>query len=183
MSIFAQSSPANATQAHGNQPAAASAAGRPPAKASLIWNLGRVFCRIVMARYFDLKVYGANHIPATGGVLVVSNHQSYLDPIVIAVKLLRPMSYLARATLFRNRFFSWLIRNLNAFPVRRGEGDVGAVREVIRRLQEGHMLTMFPEGTRTLTGEMKPLEPGIGLIIKKADVAVIPAVVQGSFEA
>ncbi len=94
------------------------------------------------------------------------------------------MSYLARASLFRNRFFSRLITNLNAFPIRRGEGDVGAVKEIIRRLQEGHMLALFPEGTRTLTGEIKSLEPGVALVIRRAtDVAIVPAVLDGSFQA
>ncbi|HEX8521653.1 MAG TPA: lysophospholipid acyltransferase family protein [Tepidisphaeraceae bacterium] len=150
---------------------------------SLLWNFGQSVCRIWTTRYFDLKVYGKRHIPPTGGVLIVSNHQSYLDPILLAVQLRRPMSFLARATLFRNRFFSWLITNLNAFPVKRGEGDVGAVKEMIRRLEEGHMLAMFPEGTRTETGEMKSLEPGVALVLRRAKAAVVPAVIEGSFHA
>jgi 1-acyl-sn-glycerol-3-phosphate acyltransferase len=86
---------------------------------------------------FDLKVYGVEHVPPRGGVLIASNHQSYLDPVLMGVKLPRPLSYMGKSELFENRFFSWLIRNLNAFPVRQGEGDVGAVKETIRRLQEG----------------------------------------------
>jgi 1-acyl-sn-glycerol-3-phosphate acyltransferase len=155
-----------------------------PNRKSLLWNIGQTLCRIFTTGYFDLKVFGARHIPPAGGVLIVSNHQSYLDPVLLAVQLDRPMSYLARASLFRNPLFSWLITNLNAVPVRRGEGDVGAVKEIIRRLEEGHMLAMFPEGTRTLTGEIKPLEPGVALVIRRASgIAVVPAVVDGSFEA
>ena len=150
---------------------------------SLLWQIGQGICRLVTTRYYELKVHGTRHIPPTGGVLVVSNHQSYLDPILLAVQLRRPMSYMARATLFRNRFFGWLITNLNALPVRRGEGDVGAVREVIRRLQEGHMLALFPEGTRSITGELKSLEPGVALVVRKAGVTVVPAVIDGSFQA
>ena len=152
-------------------------------KPTLLWHIGRLICRVLTSRYCDLKVYGRRHVPASGGVLLVSNHQSYLDPVLLAVQLTRPMSYMARATLFRNRFFSWLITSLNAFPVRRGEGDVGAMKETIRRLEEGHMLALFPEGTRTTTGEMKSLEPGVALVIRRAEgVAIVPAVVDGSHE-
>jgi 1-acyl-sn-glycerol-3-phosphate acyltransferase len=150
---------------------------------SLFWNCGQALCRIWTTRYFDLKIYGARHIPPTGGVLIVSNHQSFLDPVLLAVQLKRPMSYLARATLFKNPFFSWLITSLNAVPVRRGEGDIGAVKETIRRLEEGHMLALFPEGTRSTNGEMKPLEAGVALVIRRANVAIVPAVVHGSYDA
>ncbi len=153
-------------------------------RATLLWNIGRTLFRILTSRYCDLKVYHSHHIPSSGGVLLVCNHQSYLDPILLGVQITRPMSYLARHTLFRNPIFSWLIRNVNAFPVRRGEGDVGAVKEALRRLEDGHMLAMFPEGTRTTSGEMKSLEPGIALVIRRArDLTVIPAVINGSFRA
>jgi 1-acyl-sn-glycerol-3-phosphate acyltransferase len=150
---------------------------------TLLWNLGRTICRVYTSREFDLKVYGVHHIPRSGGVLIVSNHQSYLDPVLIGVQICRPMSYLAKSELFEKPAFSWLIRNLNAFPVRQGEGDVGAVKETIRRLAEGHMLTMFPEGTRTPDGTLQPIQPGIGLIVRRAGVPVVPAVIDGSFEA
>jgi len=150
---------------------------------TLLWKCGQVLCRVYTTLAFELKVYGVHHVPRTGGVLVVSNHQSYLDPVLLGVQLRRPMSYMARATLFRNRFFNWLITNLNAFPVRRGEGDIGAVKETIRRLHEGRVLAMFPEGTRSTTGEIKSLESGVALLIRRANVPVIPAVIDGSFAA
>ena len=159
------------------------AESRSGGSATLLWKFGRLLCRLYTTLTFDLKVYGLHHVPLTGGALVVSNHQSYLDPVLLGAQLQRPMSYMARATLFRNRLFNWLITNLNAFPVRRGEGDIGAVKETIRRLHEGHVLAMFPEGTRSITGEIKSLEAGIALLIRRADVPVIPAVIEGSFQA
>src|SRR5205085_495254 len=103
-------------------------------------------CRPILSAAFELKVYDRHFVPRRGGVLLVSNHQSYLDPVLVALYLPRPMSFLAKSELFRHRFFAWLIRSLNAFPVRQGAGDVGAVREMIKRLREGHMLNIFPEG-------------------------------------
>jgi 1-acyl-sn-glycerol-3-phosphate acyltransferase len=154
-----------------------------PVKPSFIYEFGRIICRIVSTRVFDLKVYGAHHVPRSGGVLIVSNHQSYLDPVALAAKLRRPLSFLAKSELFEVSGFGWLIRNLNAFPVRQGEGDVGAVKETIRRLQEGHALNIFPEGSRSSDGEIAPILPGIGLIVRRAGVPVVPAVIHGSFDA
>jgi len=136
-----------------------------------------------MTVLFDLKVYGAYNIPKTGGVLIVSNHQSYLDPILLSTRLDRTLSYLAKAELFQNRYFGWLIRNLNAFAVEQGAGDIGAVKESIARLQEGHVLNIYPEGSRTEDGEMLPLEKGVALVIRRAKVPVVPVAIVGSWEA
>ncbi len=90
---------------------------------------------------------------------------------------------MARSGLFENRLLGALIRWLNAFPVRQGEGDVGAVRETIARLQEGHALNIFPEGSRTEDGNLLPMEKGIGLVVRRAKVPVVPLVLNGSFQA
>jgi 1-acyl-sn-glycerol-3-phosphate acyltransferase len=156
---------------------------RDPNYITWIWKLGWLLCRPIMAVMFQLKVYGRNHVPRTGGVLLVSNHQSYLDPVLVGLYLPRPMSYLAKSELFKNKYFAWLIRSLNAFPVRQGAGDVGAVKEMIKRLREGHMLNMYPEGSRTMTGELGPIEPGAALVVKKAGVPIVPCVVDGSYKA
>lgn len=167
-------------------PTAASPTGVPQpgeVREPLIYSVGRIFARPWADQWFDLKVYGVSNVPRHGGVLIVSNHQSYLDPILIAVKLPRPLSFLAKSELFANRFAGALLRSLNAFPVRQGAGDVGAVKETIRRLQEGHALNVYPEGTRSPDGEILPMQPGIGLIAKRAGVPVVPAVIEGSFQA
>ena len=116
-------------------------------------------------------------------MLIVSNHQSYLDPVLLAVKLPRPLSFFAKSELFENKFFGAFIRSLNAFPVRQGEGDVGAVKETIRRLQEGHMLTVFPEGGRSPDGELQPILNGASLVVRKAQVPIVPVIIEGSFKA
>jgi len=150
---------------------------------SRIWRFLQMLARWVCTMLFDLRVYGARNIPPTGGVLLVSNHQSYLDPVLLAVGIERPLNYMAKSELFRNPLFSWLIRSLNAFPVEQGAGDVGAVKETINRLQQGHVLNIYPEGSRTEDGKMLPLEKGVGLVIRRAKVPVVPAVIIGSFKA
>lgn len=147
------------------------------------WRMGRAVARVLTTLGWGLKTYGLSNIPRSGGVLLVSNHQSFLDPLVIAVHPTRPMSFMARSGLFTNPFFGWLIRNLNAFPIRQGESDVGAIRETVRRLQEGHMLNIFPEGSRTETGELQKIQHGAALVIRKAAVPVVPVAIEGSFDA
>lgn len=147
------------------------------------WKFAQTLTRVFTTVMFDLKVYGRDNVPDEGGALMVSNHQSFLDPAILGVQLKRPMSYLAKSELWKNKALGWLITNLNAFPVRQGAGDVGAIKETISRLQEGHLLNLYPEGSRTEDGELLPIQAGVALVIRKAKVPVIPAVVDGSFGA
>jgi 1-acyl-sn-glycerol-3-phosphate acyltransferase len=163
------------------QSAPSQAPERDPLRQTWLWRTLRMPARILATLMFNLKAYDRHFVPQRGGVLLVANHQSYLDPVLIAVYLRRPMSYMAKSELFKNRYFGWLIRSLNAFPVKQGSGDVGAVRETIKRLREGHMLNIFPEGSRTQTGEIAPMLPGAALVVKKADVPIVPVVIDGSF--
>ena len=152
-------------------------------KATPTWKFLQGICRVTTTLMFDLKVYGLHHVPPEGGLLLVSNHQSYLDPVLLGVRLRRPLSYLAKSELFRNPAFAWLIRLLGAFPVKQGAGDVGAMKETIARLHAGDALNIFPEGSRTEDGQMRSMEKGIGLVVRKAKVPVVPVVIDGSFRA
>ena len=152
-------------------------------KPSIPWKFAQTLCRISTTLLFDLKVFGEKNVPPTGGVLLVSNHQSFLDPVLVGVRLERPLSYLARSGLFDNFLLAIVIRWLNAYPVRQGAADVGAVKETIARLQEGHALNIFPEGSRTEDGNLLPLEKGVGLVVRRAKVPVVPVIIDGSFHA
>lgn len=150
---------------------------------SLLWLTFQTLFRVMTSLMFDLKVYGARNIPRRGGALLLTNHESYLDPVLIGVRLRRPLNYMAKSGLFTHPLFGAAIRNLHAFPVRQGQGDVGAVRETIQRLRDGHLLNIFPEGTRSENGQLQPLESGVALVVKRAQVPVIPVLIEGSFEA
>jgi 1-acyl-sn-glycerol-3-phosphate acyltransferase len=155
-----------------------------PTERSLAWRSCQILARVLTTLLFDLKVFGRHNVPKRGGVLIVSNHQSNLDPVLMAVRLDRPLNYIAKSELFEGRVGGWLLRQLfNAFPVRLGAGDVGAVKETIQRCQEGHVLNIYPEGARTGDGEIGSMQRGIALIIRRARVPVVPAVIVGSFEA
>lgn len=150
---------------------------------SLVWKYLQIIARVGTTLLFDLKVTGIENVPKDGGVILAANHQSYLDPVLVAVRLYRPVSFFAKSELFENPWFGWFIRMLHAFPVRQGEGDIGAVKELIRRLGEGYAINIYPEGSRSETGDIAPLEKGIALVIRKARVPVVPVVIDGSYDA
>jgi 1-acyl-sn-glycerol-3-phosphate acyltransferase len=97
--------------------------------------------------------------------------------------LRREGNYMARDSLFKNRWFRRLIEYLNAFPVRRQSADIAAIKESMRRLKQGRLLLMFPEGTRTPDGRIQPLLPGMVAIAKKARVPIVPTLIDGMFQA
>jgi 1-acyl-sn-glycerol-3-phosphate acyltransferase len=166
-----------------NNAAAPPAPGHKAEKASFMWKMAQLLVRVWTTVTFDLKVYGLNNVPRTGGVLMVSNHQSLLDPLLLGARLRRPMSYMAKSELFTNKAFGRLIRSVGAFPVRQGAGDVGAIRETVARLQEGRMLNIFPEGARTEDGQIGPMQPGVALVVRRAGVPIVPVAIDGSYEA
>lgn len=142
----------------------------------------RALCRIIFTVFYDYKAYGVRNIPLTGGVLMVANHESYLDPILVGLQVPRIMAFMAKSELFENKYFGWFITQLHAFPVRQGKGDVGAVRLTIEKLQEGEILNIFPEGSRSPDGKLQKVEKGAALVVRKAGVPVLPCVIEGSFE-
>jgi 1-acyl-sn-glycerol-3-phosphate acyltransferase len=148
-----------------------------------LWYAGcRQVAGVLFVIVFGIRVYHRERLPKSGGVLVVANHQSYLDPILAAVGMPRPCHPMARDTLFRVGPFRWLIRSLYAFPVRRGRADFRAIREALRHLQAGEIVLMFPEGTRTRDGSIAPLQGGPVTVALRARVPIMPLVIDGAFE-
>ena len=132
--------------------------------------------------FFRFKSFGQENIPDTGPVLIACNHQSYLDPIVCAIGMERELSFMARDSLFKGRFGK-IITELNAFPVKRDSADLSAIRDIVDRLNQQRAVMMFPEGTRSDTGHVKDFKNGFVLIARKAKAAIVPAVIDGTFEA
>ncbi|HVX86545.1 MAG TPA: lysophospholipid acyltransferase family protein [Phycisphaerae bacterium] len=151
----------------------------------LAWNTGRLISRILSILLFRLHVSGQSNIPKTGGVLMVSNHQSFLDPWLIGIAPSRQVHYMARDTLFKGGFLHWLMELLNAFPVKRGAADLTAIRTAVERLDKGFLLNIFPEGTRSEDGSIGHIAPGVSLILNrcKSDITIVPVCIDGAFEA
>lgn len=133
--------------------------------------------------FFRFRALGQHNIPVSGGAIIAANHQSYLDPGLLAIGLTRPIDFMARQELFEvNWFFRWLISSVNAFPVTQGKFDSSAIREAIKRLKQGQLLMVFPEGTRSFDGKIAGLKSGLYLLAQKSGVPIIPTVIDGAFE-
>lgn len=149
-----------------------------------LWYSGwRQMCRVFGSAAFGIRCFDRHNVPASGGAVLACNHQSFLDPMVVGSGLQRQVSYMARDSLFRNFAFGWLIHSVNAFPVKRNAADVGAIKEALRRLKQGRLVLLFGEGTRTRDGRIAPLESGIVMLARRAQVPVIPVTIDGAFEA
>jgi 1-acyl-sn-glycerol-3-phosphate acyltransferase len=141
--------------------------------ASLLYWLFRIVWR--------LRVSGLERLPRSGGILVVSNHQSFLDPPVCGSSIReRPYTIIARESLFRFRPFGALIRSFGAVPIERGSGDLGALRTALKQLSIGRCVFMFPEGTRNEDGRTKAFKPGVALLARKARVPIVPMAIEGA---
>ncbi len=140
-----------------------------------------IFRAIGMA-LFQVRIYGLENVPRKGGVILACNHQSFIDPILVGMGLPREIHFMARRTLFKNPVFGALIVALNAFPISRDSRDVKGVKESIARLQSGHALLIFPEGTRTRDGNVAPVKAGIGMIAKRAAVPIVPVLIEGAYK-
>lgn len=150
-------------------------------KAAWFW-YARWICKVFCILFFRLRTYGRDNVPDKGPFILVSNHQSFLDPIFCGVPIRRHLSFLARDSLFSNWFFGTLISSVNAIPVKRGEADISAMRKVLGKLEKGGGLCLFPEGTRTYDGKIAPLKPGLGLLCRRSGAVVVPVVIDGAFE-
>lgn len=127
-----------------------------------------------------LKVTGTWHIPKTGPVIVAGNHISFYDPPMIGASIPRPAYFFAKQQLFEIPVFGWCIRQVNAFPVRREERDVSALKTAQRLLESGEVLVLFPEGTRSRTGRLGKAKAGVGMLAAKTGAVVIPTYIHNS---
>ena len=128
---------------------------------------------------FKITVVGRGNIPKQmGGCIIASNHVSNNDPPFIGIVFKGRYTFMAKEELFRNRFFGWLIRKLGAFPVKRGAKDLAAIDTAIESLDKGRTFIIFPEGTRSKTGELGRPKSGVSIIAVRAKAPVIPVFVK-----
>lgn len=147
------------------------------------WRFWRVVARTLFFGFFRGRVLGVRNVPRSGPVLLVSTHQSVMDPVLASLAFDRECNFMARESLFEHKFFARLIGGLNAFPVRRNTADMRAIKETLRRLKSGRMILIFPEGTRTIDGRIGELQPGVAAIAKQARATVVPTLIEGAFDA
>jgi 1-acyl-sn-glycerol-3-phosphate acyltransferase len=135
---------------------------------------------LVLSGLGGLYVQGESNVPTTGPVLLIANHVSYLDPVVIGDASPRRVVFMAKAELFRNKFLNFLLRGVDSFPVKRGEADRAAFKNTLAMLEQGRVVCIFPQGTRRQTGDLEGAEPGAALFATRTGCPVVPVYVSGT---
>jgi 1-acyl-sn-glycerol-3-phosphate acyltransferase len=149
----------------------------------LLYEAGFWLTRTLLTWGFHYRYEGSQNVPRSGPVLLLANHQSFLDPPIVGCAIRRHLCFLARKTLFRNRFFAGLIRRLNAVPVDQEGIAKEGLKTILEELKAGQAVLVFPEGNRTHTGEVQLLKPGILLLIKRIETPIVPIGIAGAFDA
>jgi len=150
---------------------------------NLSYRLGWHLFRTIYATYFRWRVFDPQNVPLHGGVILASNHASFLDPPLVGAGLRRDINYLARESLFRFPGVGALLRSWNSVPVDRDGGGARGLKAILDRLLAGGAIILFPEGTRTKDGNLQPARSGIGLTVIKSTAPVVPVRVFGTYEA
>lgn len=143
------------------------------------------FLRKVLAwlvpRLVHLRTQGLDNIPEDGPFIIAANHIHALDPVIVAVIVPRHISFMAKEEVMRSRLLGWLVKQVGSFPVKRGKADIQAIRQALKVLAEGRVLGIFPEGTRSKTGEMQAAFEGTALLAARAQVPIVPVALHGQY--
>jgi 1-acyl-sn-glycerol-3-phosphate acyltransferase len=149
----------------------------------LFYEICRLSARAVLWLICRPSGRGLENIPQKGSLLIAANHQSYLDPPTIGGLIsIRQLDFIARSGLFAFGPFARLITWLNSIPVRGDASDSATIKEVIRRIESGHAVLIFPEGSRTPDGAMHRFKRGIALLVKRAKCPVLPVAIEGAYD-
>jgi len=156
----------------------------PQISMTLLYGLCHYWIRVAFDMFFRGEIRGLENLPASGSFLIAANHASHLDPPLIGSQVPRQMCFFARKTLWTGRMASWWLDTVGTIPVDRDGGqDVGALKRVLRALADGKVMILFPEGTRSPDGRLQKPKPGVGFIVCKSQVPVVPVRIFGSHEA
>ncbi|MGE8204347.1 lysophospholipid acyltransferase family protein [Heyndrickxia sp. NPDC080065] len=144
------------------------------------------FAKVVVWRIFKplyrIQIIGVEHFPKNGGVLLCANHIDNLDPPVVGITAPRPVVFMGKEELFKKPIIKTLMKKLNVFPVKRGAGDREALRIGMKVLKENQVLGLFPEGTRSKTGELGKGLAGAGFFALRTDAEVVPCAIIGPYK-
>jgi 1-acyl-sn-glycerol-3-phosphate acyltransferase len=130
--------------------------------------------------FWRMRIIGRDNVPMQGAVILAANHVSLADPPILGSAFPRPINFMAKQELFEIPFLGWLIRQVNAFPVKREEHDIGAFKTAQRLLKSQQVLILFPEGHRSRTGELGAAKSGVGMLAAKSGCGVVPCYVHNS---
>lgn len=155
----------------------------PPKARNAHWRTIQFILQNVFCFWLGYRARGCEILDGAEGGLVLANHQSFLDPLLIGLNLHRPVSFVARDSLFKVPLVGWVLRNTYVMPISREAASSASLRETIRRMQHGYLVGLFPEGTRTETGTVGDFKPGFVALIRRAKLPVYPVGIAGGYQA
>ncbi len=147
-----------------------------------LYKIGQSVCRSYLSTVYKVEVIGKENISNDKGVLLCCNHIHLLDPPLLGSYIDRPIHYMAKAELFKIPVLNYFIRKFHAFPIRRGMSDKQALREGLKVLKENNVLGIFPEGTRSKTGDLGKGLAGVGFFALKTNALVVPSAIIGPYK-
>ncbi|MDD5686800.1 MAG: lysophospholipid acyltransferase family protein [Elusimicrobia bacterium] len=146
----------------------------------MIYWLGWFISKVIFEIIYLREVTGLENLPGSGSYILAANHQSYADPPLVGSCIRKPIHYIAKKELFNIPVFGWCIKKMNAFPVDRGNTDIGALKNALKILGNGDSLLVFPEGTRYKPGKIRKLKNGAAMLAVASNSPVIPVAVMNS---
>ncbi|MDR3071794.1 MAG: 1-acyl-sn-glycerol-3-phosphate acyltransferase [Endomicrobium sp.] len=149
-------------------------------KSSILFLFGKQMFRVMFGLFYRWHIEGIENIPKSGGAIIAPNHISWFDPPLTGSAMRRDLYFMAKKELFNIPVLGWIIRFTNAFPVKRLSGDISAMRHAFALLKSGHLLLMFPEGTRSKNGKIGPAKAGTGMVACNAQVPLVPVKIENT---
>ena len=146
----------------------------------MFYKILKVIFRFTFNLLFSPKVIGAENVPKEGAMIMAANHMSNWDPPILGTYLPRTVGYMAKEELFKPAIAGAIIKSLNAFPVKRGASDRGAIKMALNILKKGLCLGIFPEGTRSRDGKLHKAQAGVSLIAAMIKAPVVPTALIGT---
>jgi 1-acyl-sn-glycerol-3-phosphate acyltransferase len=150
----------------------------------LLYRLLRLGCKPLLKWFFDLRVTGVEHLPASGPFILAANHHNYVDGVVLGVALPRPIAFLVMPRVFHaTPLHPPFHRRVGSIPVNLERPDPGAIKRVLRLLDSGRVVGIFPEGPFSREGRLVSGQPGVAMIALRSGLPVVPAAIEGTYEA
>lgn len=149
----------------------------------MFYKVIRFIVNVYISCIYKFEVLNKEKVPDSGSIVLCSNHIHWADPIILACKgTKRTVHFLGKAELFKNSLFTWVLNGLNVIPIKRGQNDIGAIKNSLRVLKGEHVLGIFPEGTRVKEGEEKKAEAGLAMLAIKSKALVVPVGIISSYK-
>ena len=154
-----------------------------PHDRGLVWISLQVVIQAFFSIWLGYRAAGYKRLETENGALVLANHQSFLDPLVVGLPFRRPISFLARDSLFRVPLIGWILKNTHVMPINQKAASTASFRDMVKRVQAGWLVGVFPEGTRSPSGKIGVLKPGFAAVVRRAKLPVYPVGISGAYHA